>query len=59
MRQNDEFVFKLVGSIKNVVQVHVAELVDLFFAVFRSEERHFRDQDLSLHYVRVSVQAFG
>ena len=44
-------------ALDEVVQVHVAELVDLLPAVVGRDEAHLRDQDLRLEDGRVGVEA--
>ena len=51
--QNDQLVLKLVGTLQNVIQMHVAELVNLFFAMFGTEKRHLCNQHFSCKCVRV------
>jgi hypothetical protein len=57
MGQNDQFVLKLLCAFQNVVEMHVAELVDLFLAVLRSEKSHLRDQHFSLVNIRMGIQS--
>src|SRR5579871_4636731 len=44
VREDDQLVFESVGPFQDVVQMRMAELVDFFFAMFRTEKRHFGDQ---------------
>ena len=55
--KNDQFILELVGAVEDIIQVHVSVLVDLFFAVIRTEKRHFRDQDFGFVHVVVTVQS--
>ena len=45
---DNQFVLKAVGSFNEVVQVHVAELVNLLPAVIRPDKTHLRYQDFGL-----------
>src|SRR6516162_5042836 len=56
VRKNDQFVLKPVGPFDHVVQVHVAELVDLFPPVAWPDEADFGNEDFRLVDRRVSVQ---
>ena len=54
--ENNEFILESVRSIKDVVQMHVPKLVDLFFPVFRPKECHLGDQNLGFQDIRMSVK---
>lgn len=57
--EDDQFVLEAVGSIEEVVEVHVAELVNFFAAMFGPEEGHFGDEDFAGVDVGVSIEAWG
>ena len=54
---DDEFVVEEVGTVEEVVEVHVAELVDVFLAMVRRDEGQLANQDLGLVHHRVVVEA--
>ena len=49
---------KLPAALDHVVEVHVAELVDLLLAVAGGHERHLQDQHLGLVHRRAVVEPF-
>ena len=59
MAQNDQFVLEFLRSFNDVVEMRVAEFVDLLFAMLGTEERQLGDQDLRLVHGRVSIQTVG
>src|SRR5439155_16044672 len=56
MAGDNQFVLEPVGPLDEIIQVHVAELVNLLPAVSRPEEAQLRDQDLRLVRGREVVQ---
>ena len=57
MAENNEFVFELIRTIQNIIQMHVTVFVDLLLAVIRAEKRHFCDEYLGFERVFVAVQS--
>ena len=57
MRSDNEFILELIATIDKIVQVHVAEFVDLFFAVLGRNKRHFTDQHLGFVHDGAIVEA--
>src|SRR5207247_11195791 len=57
VRADNQLVLEAVGPLDEVVEVHVAELVDLLAAVVGPDEAHFGDEDLGLVDRRVVVEA--
>ena len=57
--EDDEFVFELVGALQDVVQMSVAELVNLLLAMLRAVKGHLRDENLCFVNGGVVIQADG
>src|SRR5262245_56590165 len=56
MSANNEFVLKAIGTLQEVVQMHVAELVNLLASVLRSDKAKLRKQDLVLKGCRTVIK---
>src|SRR5262245_66016188 len=59
VRRDDQFVLEPRGAFHEVVQVHVAELVNLVAAVARPDEAQLRDEDLRVEAGRAVVESRG
>src|SRR5438128_8197204 len=57
VRKDDQLVAEALGALNYIIQMHMAELVDLFTAVVRANETHFGNQDLRVIQRRITVQA--
>ena len=55
--QDDQLILKPFRTFQNVIQMHVPELVNLFFAMFWAKERHFRDQYFGRKVIRMCIKA--
>ncbi len=57
--EDDEFVLEAMGTIEEIIEVHVAEFVNFFAAMFGPEEGHFGDEDFAGVDIGVSIEAWG
>ena len=57
--EQDQFVFEAVRSFENVVQMRVAELMNLLLTVLRAEERHFSNENLGSVHIGMRIQSRG
>src|SRR5262245_19967486 len=59
MRADDELILEAVGALQKIIQVHVAELVNLLPEMIGPDEAQLGDEDLSLEDGRAAIQSRG
>ena len=59
VRKNNSLVLEAISAVDNIVEVHVAELLDLVAAMIGAKETHLGDQNFRLVNCRIAVETFG
>lgn len=55
--KDNQLIFEAVGTVEEVIEVHVAELMNFFAAVFGPEEGHFGDQQAGVVDIGVCIES--